>query len=270
MIGNGSLEVSMLLPYAVALSARADCTFSASAEDLAIAVQAAEEAYTTLDEELFQRATIEVDFVVPCLDTPVSPELAIQLHRLRGLGSFAAGDTDSATDALEAARALAPDYVFPEEILPIGFELRDRYEAMPTEPGEARRMPRPRHGALWLDGDPARMRPTDHATLFQQVDDAGQVVQTRYLSPDDPLPHYPGVQKRRTSWLVASGLAALASGTLYGLSWSSRSGLQQVDASWTEAQLTQLQRRTNGLFWLSAASGGLAVGGTVFALRIEP
>ncbi len=260
----------LLLVSMFVRTAAADCTFQTLPDELSEAIGAAEEAYSTLDEERFRRATTEVDFVLPCLSDPVDSVLATRLHRLRGLGYFAAGDLQAATEALQSARVLDPDYVFPESILPVGFELRDRYEALPGTEGTLRRMPRPRRGALWLDGSESGQRPLDRAALFQQLDPAGQVLQTHYLSPTDPLPSYPGIHKRQTNWLIASaGTAALAS-TLYGLSWVSRAQLNTVDASWDADQLDRVQRRTNTLFWLSAVSGVVGLSEVVVAFRSVP
>lgn len=246
--------------------AAADCTFRTSRDELGVALTAAEAAYVTLDVAEFQRATTDVDFVVPCLDALVSTDLAASLHRIRGLGRFADGDPDGALVALRAARVLQPDYVFPEEVLPPGFELRTLYEELDPTPGEGRKLPKPRGGSLVFDGRDGRFRPDDTDALYQRTDRGGTVVETRVLAPSDPTPSYPGVRKRQTAFLASAGVTAVGAGVLYGLAWSSRGTLDDLDASWTEDDLLAVQRRTNSLFGASIAVGALAVGQGVLGL----
>lgn len=259
--------MTFLAPLWWASVAYADCSMRTSAAELAAALDAAEQAYATLDVPAFTRASTEVDFVVPCLEEPVTPPLAAQLHRLRGLGRFADDAPDAALSSLEAARVLAPDYVFPTDILPEGFELREAYEALPTAAGPSTRLPRPRRGELHLDGTVGRLRPTERPVLFQHVTDDG--VTTRYLEPGEAPPFYPGVNKRRTAWLVGAGVTALAAGTLYGLSWTSRADLEDVDSSWTNDDLDAVRSRTAGLFWGGVGLGVAAGAQVVVAARVR-
>lgn len=241
--------------------ADAACTFDAHVADLDRAVGEAEAAYISLDVGEFERASTAVDFVLPCLDERVDAVLAARLHRLRGLGRFVDGDTDGARAALLGAKALEPAYVFPEDVLPTGYELRTIYETLPPPPDEARRLPRPRGGDLVFDGAPARERPLGRSVVFQRTE-AGAVVDTRYLAPDDETPSYPGANKRDTA-IAATGVgAAVAGGVLYALAWSSRAALPD---SRDEDALLAGQRRTNvltaaGVVLVGAGAAGVAVG----------
>ena len=247
--------------------ASADCTFRTSAAELATALQAAEGAYATLDLGEFQRAMTDVDLVVPCLEEPVTPSLAAGLHRVRGLGRYAEGDEDAAAAALATARVLDPAHSYSEDVLPKGFELRELYESLPTDAEPAGvKLPRPRDGTLVVDGAEERVRPPDRSILFQRTGEDGLVVETRYLTPSDPVPWYPGARKRQTALLAGSAATAVAAGVLYGLAWSSRGALQDVDPSWTDADLTAIQARTNGLLFASIGVGAVAAGGAGAAL----
>ncbi len=122
--------------------AQAACTFDASAEQLTTNIDAAEKAYVSLDVPEFQRAMTEVDYLLPCLTDPVAPDLAAELHRIRAIGQYVDGHKSVAVLAsLRAAKGLEPDCVFPTEVLPEGFELRDQYEATPTTLAETHRLP---------------------------------------------------------------------------------------------------------------------------------
>jgi hypothetical protein len=87
---------------------------------------------------------------------------------------------------MRAARRLEPDHRFDDRLMPEGFDLRVAYEAMPAAPGEHRPIPKPRHGAILVDGRSLRDRPLDAAALMQVVVD-GVATDTRYLQPGDPL-----------------------------------------------------------------------------------
>lgn len=252
-----------------AAPALADCTFRATPERLAEALDAAEQAYVSLDVPEFERAMTEVDFVVPCLEAPAPPATVARLHRMRALGRFAAGDRDGSTASLRAARRLEPDYTFSEEVLPKGFELRDLYEGLPADPPTVEHLPKPaRDTEAWVDGAPSRERPIDVPTLWQTVR-AGAVLETRYLEPTESTPWYPGANRGQIPWFVGSGATALAAGGTY----AAASVLErQVTNPGTGAprfssqdELEAHQSLTNGLVvgsgvLFSAAVGELVVG----------
>ncbi len=236
--------------------AHAACTFDATPERLRAALEEAEQAYVSLDVSEFQRAMTEVDFMVPCLVQPVDPEVAVRLHRIRGLGQFIDGDAQGATTSLLAARRLAPDYVFPESVLPKGFELRDLYEGLTPDPDAVVRMPRPSGGTLVVDGHHTRERPTESASLVQ-VFVEGEAHLSSYLPPEAPLPEYPGVHKARNALLWSAAATSVGSAVLYGSAWSARS---RLDEATNNDELLARQANTN---LLVGGSSALAVGAAV-------
>lgn len=247
----------------------ADCTFDAPPERLAAALDAAEQAYVSLDVPEFERAMTEVDFVVPCLEAPVDPTTAARLHRMRGLGRFAAGDRQGAEQSLRAARALEPQYEFPEAVLPKGFELRDLYEGIPAGAPATQRLPRAARGAItWFDGMATRERPVSVPALWQLVD--GQdVKQTVYLEPTEPLPWYPGANKDQVPWLVGAGVTAAAAGGVYAAAASLALPVKEPGAGQvftTDEQVLARQTTTNALVVTSVALGTAAVGELVVGL----
>ncbi|MBX2798636.1 MAG: hypothetical protein KTR31_13225 [Myxococcales bacterium] len=250
-------------------AAQAACTFEATVEGLDAALANAEQAYVSLDLSAFQNASTEADFLVPCLAEPVQIGTAARLHRLRGLGYFADGDRDAMRASLWTARHLQPQYVFPESMLPVGFELRDLYEDLAADAGETKRLSRPREGALFFDGQPTRERPLSRAALFQRADGSGAVVHTTYLAPGDEVPWYPGIRTRRTRWLLGSAGVGLAAGVLYGFAWQSFTRINQRDPGWTDADLQRLRTQNNVLFWSSTALAVTSVGGLAVALRVD-
>ena len=232
--------------------AHAACTFNASLDLLESNIQAAQTAYVGLDVGEFQRAMTEVDYLLPCLTEPVSPQLAAELHRIRAIGQYVDGKREAVAASLSAARSLEPDYSFSTDVLPEGFELRLMYEA--TVPStEGSRLPRPgRDTTLYIDGSAARLRP-DRAALLQ-IAGASGVSDSHYLLPAEPLPDYPGVDRRRNTLLTSALITGAASLTLYGGAWISDQSLKGVANS---EELDRTATRTN---LLTAGSGVLLAG----------
>jgi hypothetical protein len=250
-------------------AAHAACTFRATPERLREALDSAEAAYVSLDVAEFERAMTEVDFVVPCLEATVDPAIAARLHRMRGLGRFAAGDQEGARESLLAARRIEPTYVFTTDVLPPGFELRQVYEQLPVEAGETQRLPRPaRDASAWFDGVEARERPVDVPVLWQLR--TGDGVQTRYLEPAEAMPWYPGANRDQLPWLVGSAATGVAAGTLLGLArYNHQLVTNPVDGTerfGDEAALEAQQQRTNVLAAVGVGLGTAAVGELVVAL----
>ncbi|MCB9683642.1 MAG: hypothetical protein H6735_01215 [Alphaproteobacteria bacterium] len=246
-------------------SAWAECTFRAGLSEVTTALDSAELAYVSLDVALFEKATTEVDFVVPCLEAPLDVATAARLHRLRGLGRFAEGDTRGAVLELSTARVLEPAFVFPLEMLPEGFELRVIYEGLPTEASdEVTRLPRPRGGSLVLDGAVGRDRADDRSVIFQRVE-GDAIVQTAVLAPTDPVPWYPGISKRRTVLAVSSlATAAVATG-FYAAALQSNSHLSDATS---EEELLRRAGVTNVLGGIGLGLYGLAGVGGVAAVVV--
>jgi len=240
----------------VAAPAHAACTFDARPERLDRSLLAAETAYVALDVDAFQTAMTEVDFMVPCMVEPVSADVAVRLHRVRGLGRFIDSDPQGARLSLQAARYLAPDYVFPEEVMPKGFELRDVYEALPGEAVATQRLPRARGGEVFVDGVQVRERPADASALVQ-VFVAGDDPVSTYLGPTDPLPYYPGVDRTRTALLASAATTSLGAAALYGGAWAAHG---RLDRATNEDELQARQAQTNALV---GAAGAAAVASAV-------
>ena len=236
----------------VSARALADCTFETTPADIERMLSDAESAYSSLEEQTFARATTELDFFLPCVEAPLTQAIAARLHRVRGLGRHVAGDVDGAHLSLARGRALEPAYTFPEAMMPEGFELRTWYEQLQPGPPQTRTLPKLRHGSLWIDGVQTRELPVEREipVIWQQIDEQGSAVVTRYLEPMAPLPDYPGVRRAERTWLAAAALTSSAAAGLYSLAWISRSRLARAD---DPAQLRPIQVETNALGAASVA-----------------
>ena len=258
------------------------------------AAEQAELAFGATKVPEFQAAISEIESLVPCLMEPVDPDTAALVHRMMGLGAFIERDQDQSRQAFAAARALAPDYAWPEALIPWGHPLLGMYQSLSTEKAKFETVAAPAAGWVYMDGRPSEPRPREWPTIIQVSDADGAIQLSVYLWPSDPLPDYGSVSDViapiapepvttqestlpitvaatsttvRTgprSWLlVTAGGAAVASGVLYGL--ASRSNEQYWDPSTSYDDLDAARGRTNGLVLASAGAAGLALGSGVIA-----
>jgi hypothetical protein len=178
----------------------------------------AEQAYVEMTDDPgpFGQAVIAVRVASGCLQEAADPALAARIHRLMGLHRMVNGDDDEARRAFAAARALEPDFRFPDTIQPADpaepFNLVTF--GMPATPTPRAQVPPLARGAgaLWFDGAAGQARPADRPTLAQHVDAEGGVVRTAYLRMDQPMFDYPVQQVKDRSaawWTGGVGVGAL-------------------------------------------------------------
>ena len=233
-------------------------------------LEAAEHAYAALDVVVFTNSLDEAALLLPCVNQPMTPAVAAHFHRMEGLRLFGAGDEDAALDALRAARVLDPRYRFPEDVLPSDHALRKQYDALGVADTSTWRPPRPTHGTLAFDGLPSRLRATDRATVFQELDESGLPATTEYLYPGQPTPHYAAVPRTRNRLLAGSVGAALIAGTFYTLAWTSRAAFDDPDnTGMTLDGLESLRTQTQVFSGLSVGFLVVGVAGGTSALLVH-
>lgn len=256
-----------------------DCAEPASSTDLTRAINDAEATIAQLDIEAFKAATDRLDALLPCLDDPVTRNVAAEVHRFLGIRAFADRRLDEAEQMFRAARALEPAYAFPDDLIPPGNPIRTAFEEV--EYGEPRfeTTPPPVNGGyLQLDGRTTNQRPLTWATLFQRYDGQGALQDTAYLLPADALPTYEIqvgevpveipyddpeiVTKRPVALLGATVAAGLATGVLYGIAGANKSTFANPATPYE--QIDGAADRANAFTIASAVTGtatlGLGVG----------
>lgn len=253
----------------VADAGAADCPKPVAPADWAAHLDAAERAFSSLDEVSFDRTMEEAGLDLACLSAPLSPEQAARYHRLVGLRLYVRDDEASASLAFAAARAVEPMGVLPSALLPPGHEARQLADRARTA-GEVESVLAPKDGALWFDGTQGTERPIDRPTIVQ-LQLADELAVSRYLAPGDALPPYspallasPRV-KRRIALGVGLGLG-VSSAVLYGVAAGSAARLEGPLDGYSREDATALARRTNGLVAASAVSG--ALGGVSVGLAV--
>ena len=206
----------------------------------------AESAWLDLDTARFRdRMNVLGGLVVPCLGDLVPPDLSARWHRAVALQLDGLGDGAGAEAAIQRARALDPALPFDDAWVGADHHLR----AIPAEDPGTRAVPEPKVGALAFDGTLGRERPVDRPTLLQQFDGSGVAQVTRYLAPDDPLPPYDAIPRRRRALLGAGAGSLLASGAALGAAYASQASLFRAseDPMVGADALVAARRRTDAL-----------------------
>ncbi len=275
----------LLLLLSLALAAPV-CPIPTHAAELSAKVESAEQAYATFEVETFSLSLDEASLILPCIDDVVPADVAAHYLRVLGLRYFIERDPTRADQAFAAARALDPAYVFPDTLIPPGHSVRTHYTAIDLASVLSSVIAAPRTGAVLFDGSLALVTEAGTQrpglpTIVQIQDAAGVVTATRYVLPGDPLPAYDAVPMAiaagtavrrplspKVPLLIGAGVAAIASGTLYALSASSRQEFNAYREDDSIQELTSLKNRTNTEFFGSIGAGVLFVGCGVGALVI--
>jgi hypothetical protein len=256
------------------------------------ASDAARAAFAATQLEAFEAATASLKALLPCMIEPIDPTVAAEAHRMLGLDAFVGRRSAAAEQAFAAARSVAPEYSWPEDLVPWGHPILSVYQSLPIEQGRFATLPAPPAGWVYLDGRPSEPRPLDWPTILQVSDAEGAIQLTVYLWPEQPLPAYASiaaasalptatpleeaidpvlvpatsttVRRGPRGWALATaGGAVVASGTLYLLAAHSASAYW--DPATPTGDLAALRGRTNGLVLASAGAGALAIGTGVAA-----
>lgn len=243
-----------------ALAWASDCPYRTTTDTLQSQLDGANAAFANLDVDGFVSSLQDVALTLPCLNDPVTVELAAHYHRTEALRLYVEGKDAEALPPLEAAHALKPDFTYPEGQFPKGYPLLQQWQSLSATPAQTLGIRRPPSGRALFDGVEGRKRPTDRPTLIQVVDNDGAIEQTWYLRPADPWP-YGEVPRLRNGLLIASGASVLLAAGLYGAGWASRTRYFADDPTYDGDKLDSIASRTNLLFGSAigfAIAGGAA------------
>ncbi len=245
----------------------------ATSADVQTALEDAETAFGGMDLGAFRAATDRAGDEVGCLRDALPRSLAARLHRVEGLRAFVDNDVVRATAAFASARAIEPNYQFPEALVPAEHPVRERYvQQDPLSGGEAP-VPRPADGQIEVDGRPGAPRPISRPVVTQWVRGDGSIPASAYVWPGDPLFDYaptgalvaetpvrhPSTSARTSIPLAigAGAAAALAGGTWF-VSNAAHQDYYGDDVA--PKDLDALRARTNSFFFASLGTGAAAVG----------
>lgn len=255
------------------LSSVASAACPSSSVDVLLAVEHAEASFIALDLEAFRRTTDSLDVELSCLTDSLPREVIARVHRMEGLRAFVDGNQDKAVAAFASARAIQPNYRFPEAMVPRGHPVSQRYDEQDPSDGGARPLPPPADGSIQVDGRPASALPTTRPSVVQWHRADGSIPDSRYLWPGGEMFDYPTASRTplqtappvldrpaRSSrpLAIASGVALVGAAGLYAVAATSRS--QYFDDAATADDLDALRARTNNTFYGSVGLGAVGLG----------
>jgi hypothetical protein len=245
-----------------------DCPEGVPPAALDASLDEAEEAVLDLDDEAFRDdVNTLTGLLLPCAAEVTAPAQAARIHRTMAARRFAVGDEQGAKSAARAARHLDPEADF-GALLPDTHDLSLAWSE--AEPVRARRVPEARSGSTSFDGVNGRERPVGVPTVFQVLDNAGLPTSTVYLGPNEPLPAYPAIPRRRNALLVCTGAGVVLGGVAYGLAWAERSAMLEAgaDPDTPGSKLLGQRRAANALSVSSGFAFGAAAGCGVGAVLV--
>lgn len=197
----------LLIPISAGLSQAyaGACADKATIAELNRSMDKAETAYGSLDLDGFMGSSDLLRTDLPCLGEPMTRVVAERIHRIEGLRGYLDGDRRAASQSFAAARALNPDYSFPDTLVPAGYPEFELYNALDLTLGSTSKVDPMIDGYVLLDGKVGNDRPTDWPTIVQVINEDGDVVVTKYVRPGEPMPsYYPEAQARAQDRAVTS------------------------------------------------------------------
>ncbi len=231
-----------------------------------------EQAFIDLDEEALEAAYLESKGILQCLQGEMQGMMAAAFHRMTAMRAFVQGERDRVLQEFNRARLLHPGYEISNAVAPEGHPLRLLYEESKTMgEGELQRGIPPADGWLVVDGVRKGARPVAADVFIQVYKMDGTRIETLFLPAGAEMPAW-GVeggfdkQRLKIPAAVATGVSAVATGVLWGLSWKNRNIFdgemtpEVCPEGTTEDCLDQYRDRTNVLAWSSVGTGALTLG----------
>ena len=231
-----------------------------------------EKAFIDLDEQGLEAAYLESRGILQCLQGEIQGMMASAFHRMTAMRAFVNGERDRVLQEFNRARLLHLGYEISNDVAPEGHPLRLLYEESKTMgEGELERGIPPADGWLVVDGVRNGARPVAADVFIQVYQMDGSRIETLFLPAGAEMPAW-GVeggfdrQRLKLPAAVATGVSALATGVLWGLSWKNRNlfdgemSPEVCAEGTTEDCLDQYRDRTNALAWSSVGTGVLTLG----------
>ncbi|MFH1466074.1 MAG: hypothetical protein ABIO70_16945 [Pseudomonadota bacterium] len=291
----------MVLPPLLLVLAQAragDCPEPLPAGTLEALAADARAAWVALDREAFERATAARRSALPCVDEPIGPALALELHLAEALSWSLERRSDLDSAELRAVLAIDHAWELPLELAPEHHRLREDFDAVRATPGDdsMRQMAAPAGFTLRVDGRESSAVPSARPFLAQVLDSAGRVVQSAWFGPEgdpgaavaawlpaaappeeplaaaplpsEPPPVAPVRRGRRGIGLLSGGTGlVLVTGGLYALATVHAGALEQGAVPCDE--LVPAANRVNGLVIAAGGAGVAAVGLLTAGLAIR-
>jgi hypothetical protein len=260
-----------------------DCDETFTPQTIVDSLAVAEQAFSDLDVDGFRMATDTAAARLPCVRQEISRELSASYHRFVGLRAFVDREQAKAVGAFAAARSIEPEYEFPETFIPSGNPVMNSYQALDVAMDEWETFTPPSEGNIHLNGRRATQRSNRFPSVYQFMDDAGEVLNSAYVFPEQRLPAYPGSGAEllaepeapiavapvveepvklksgpHKGLLIGAGVGAIAAGILYGSAAAQASTYRNPATE--QARLDSMRKSINSKVVVSAAVATVSVG----------
>ncbi len=270
--------------------AAAGCEAPTTMADLQAPLADGESGVVELEEDAVTLAITRLDTRLHCLSEPLAPVDVAAVHRLYAYGAFVQGDIPGARAAFGAARGADPSWVITERLAPPGTPLRELFNTASLDVAtEAVRVPS--GTSLLVDGVRTLERPLDRPAVLQLISAEGHVLESAWLTEDEPMPDWSryavvvpptpvagapvrGARERSTvehgspaPWWIAGGAAILAGAGVYAWALGDHAHYENMDNGLDEAGLSSLRGRANTKVAVSCGLGAVGLGLGVVAIR---
>lgn len=258
----------MLLGFIAA--AAAECAAPVAPIAVADTAARAKAAFAGLDAAAFDAAVAELASTLPCLDTPLTPAQAADVHLVDALRAFVAQDEAGTVAAFQAHHAADPE-ADPATWLPARHPaLVERRYALRLDEADPRDLISS-GGAVWVDGVRSEVLVPSRPAVLQAGDD--HALTSTWWHPGEPLPERLSLREPRLSprvqrhlWLGSTALVAAGAATGLAL-WSSSLRDEYRDPDTPYDELDTLAD-TNAAAGVAAAGTGLVALGLGAALVV--
>lgn len=235
--------------------------------------------FETSDQEAFQRSLAAIETSLPCLEEPITPSDAAQVHLAGALQAVADRRDADVVASLRAAVSADPDFDLSETQAPAGGPLRLALEEAREDVVDGAPMTgSPECVTIYVDGKPSQAQPQGRPSVVQALGPDDVLLWTSLVPAGAAVPAVrydcPKPPPTRTGVHVALGSGAAASAAAAGVFWwraavasgqfdtfaeqvrTNSPELDGYDASYPE----DLQSRANGFSTAAIGAGVVAAG----------
>lgn len=176
------------------------------------------EAFRTVDDIAFDRASKSMVAGIGCLDRVPAPAEIVRLHQAMALAAYVNGQIKATKRSFNSVRLMDPAWRLDDELFPGEHPMRDLFDAA-IDPGPVANLGKINPKQWVVDGIERGEAPTERGFLLQVLGEDGRILWSGYQWDWSELPDFGQAQARSAletphQWWI--------SGTLFGGALSTR------------------------------------------------
>jgi len=222
-------------------------------------------AFDNLDEEALADSERRLDFALGCLDAPLGPRAAVEVHRAKALTAFFSGENAAALRSWAAVKVLDPVATPSAARWPRAHPMWRLFADAPTS-DEWVQLERTPPGGWVVDGDARSDVPRDRAFLLQALDAQGTSLMSGYLYSVAEVPQLdfaeldPTARRRRRKRMHIIGTTATGAAGATALTLFVVATVARFDVTNPNLPYGRIDKRAEAANTLATASAGTALG----------